>query len=55
MNLRISDILAHVCEQDLYLLELPTEDCREEAQSEALKSVFELDQIPCSDGFLGLC
>ena len=52
MDLRIPDILAHIRQQHLHLLQLPAQHRREQAEGEGFEAVFDLHEIEGADGFL---
>ena len=52
VDLRIAEVLADICEQDLHLFRFPAQQLRVQAHGETFQSVFDLHQIPGSEGFL---
>ena len=52
MNPRIPNILPHIRQQHLHLLQLPPEHRGEEPQREGLEPVFDLDEVEGTDCFL---
>ena len=52
MDSGVGKLLANLGDQNMHLFGLPTPDRGVEAHAKGLQSVFELDQIPRTEGFL---
>ena len=53
MNLRVPQVFSHIRQEHLHLLGFPSKKLREQPKRETLEAVFDLDEVPGTNGFLG--